>query len=319
MPTIQQATVDRHTEPEQRRQFVKIPTDIVRDKTLSRTARLLYAEIRTFAWESIDSECYASQATLADHLGCSVKTVQRAAKELTERGLISCRHTQGTNRYQPERRSQGDAGVVPGATLVSHEAEKKAEEEKQSGGGGGGTPRAAEIATTTLTASTTPSEPEEIRDGVYVGDDGQELEDLADSLLLAYDLAVYEAGGGERSPAAFKAVAAKVRRGAGDVEAALGLARDGVDELEFGAVVLFGLTKSDDFTVRHFASGFRVAAKSFASVRGQWAAAPRVRCSNHSADCEWEFIPDAAQRRTLRKLGATAALECPACQRAQRE
>ena len=131
MPTIQQATVDRHTEPEQRRQFVKIPTDIVRDKTLSRTARLLYAEIRTFAWESIDSECYASQATLADHLGCSVKTVQRAAKELTERGLISCRHTQGTNRYQPERRSQGDAGVVPGATLVSHEAEKKAEEEKQ--------------------------------------------------------------------------------------------------------------------------------------------------------------------------------------------
>ena len=138
-------------------------------------------------------------------------------------------------------------------------------------------------------------------------------------MLLAYDLAVYEAGGGERSPATFKAVAAKVRRGAGDVEAALGLARDGVDELEFGAVVLFGLTQVRRLHGQALRERLSCDGEVVRVGPRQWAAAPRVRCSNHSADREWEFIPDAAQRRTLRKLGATAALGCPACQRAQRE
>jgi DNA-binding transcriptional MocR family regulator len=100
--TIQHALVGSHTdEPEQRRRFVKLPTDILRDPSLSDAARLFYAEVVSYAWEALDRECYASHATLARDLGWSVQKVRRAARECRERGLIECRQTGRTNHYRP--------------------------------------------------------------------------------------------------------------------------------------------------------------------------------------------------------------------------
>jgi hypothetical protein len=319
--TIHHEPVTRTEAPARPGRFVKLPLEILRDPTLSDPAKLFVAEVASYAWEALDSECYASHATLARDLGWSVQKVRRAARECRERGLIECRRTGRTNHYRPlsgERVIKNDRSEMPPViTQTDHQWYPKKRKEDEAEKSGGDVPRAAEMGTTTSTAcSTATTVPEELP-ADDVGDVSEEdLLDRADSLILAYDLAVYDAAGGERSVAAFKAVAAKVKRGAGDLEAALGLAREGVDEVEFGGTVLYGLTKSDDFTARRLASGFRVAAKAFPSVRGQWASAPRVRCSWHSAGCEGEFIPDAAQRRLLRKLGA-ADLECPACQRAR--
>jgi hypothetical protein len=83
--------------------YAKLPTTLVRDPTIPDRAKLLLAEISTYAWESLGSACYASQATLAADLGWSVRKVQHAANDLLERGLITRQRTGRTNHYQPVR------------------------------------------------------------------------------------------------------------------------------------------------------------------------------------------------------------------------
>ncbi len=101
--------------------FAKLPTEVVRDDTLSDRAKLLLAEINTYAWESSGNGCWAAQATLASDLGWSVRKVQRAAKELLLAGRITVQrsnpHGGGrTNTYHPCRiSSDTDGGSDPTA------------------------------------------------------------------------------------------------------------------------------------------------------------------------------------------------------------
>jgi hypothetical protein len=85
--------------------FAKMPASIVRDRDLSDRALRLYAEMRMYAWESTGSNCFASQATLAENLGWGVRKVQEAASELKDAGLIEV--------LPPPRRHLGVKPVEP--------------------------------------------------------------------------------------------------------------------------------------------------------------------------------------------------------------
>ena len=77
----------------------RMPELLIRDSKLPDRAKVLYAEMRLYAWESIGSECFASQPRLAKDLGWSVDKVQRAAKELADAGLVKVTRTGRLNSY----------------------------------------------------------------------------------------------------------------------------------------------------------------------------------------------------------------------------
>jgi hypothetical protein len=82
-------------------------------------------------------------------------------------------------------------------------------------------------------------------------------------------------------------------------------------------VVSYGLHCDDEFTRRVMSPGLRAAAKAYPAVYAKWATSPRVQCAAwpQSDRCEVEFIPDASQRRAIKKFGSCAELACRACQR----
>jgi hypothetical protein len=60
--------------------YSPLPHDLMRDTRLSRDARLLYAILQSHWWQS--GECYASHATLAAEMGCSLSGIRRYLDEL---------------------------------------------------------------------------------------------------------------------------------------------------------------------------------------------------------------------------------------------
>jgi len=78
--------------------FVKLPIKVLKNRQLSPWARLLYSLIADY---QTDRGAYPGRERMADDLGTSVPTVDRALAELSAAGLIK-RHRQGrghTNRY----------------------------------------------------------------------------------------------------------------------------------------------------------------------------------------------------------------------------
>jgi biotin operon repressor len=67
--------------------FAAVPHEIVRDGTLSDKAFRLWVVLQSYAdWD--DQSAYPSVRTLAQNCGCSRASVERAQRELSERGLL---------------------------------------------------------------------------------------------------------------------------------------------------------------------------------------------------------------------------------------
>ena len=68
--------------------FAKVDADVVRDKELSLTARLIFTVLCTFA-DKDKRGCWPSNDKVAEAAGVSKSTVIRACKELEARGVIA--------------------------------------------------------------------------------------------------------------------------------------------------------------------------------------------------------------------------------------
>jgi hypothetical protein len=84
--------------------FVQVSTEIVRDTTLTPQARFVYVLIASFA-DVNDRDAMLYRKTLADLLGKSVDTVDRAVQELVDAGYLEVQYQygkggkQGANTY----------------------------------------------------------------------------------------------------------------------------------------------------------------------------------------------------------------------------
>ena len=155
MTTIQRPTDTSTTT--RREPFVKMPTEIVRDPTLSDAAFRLLAEIRSYAWESLDGVCYREQEHMADDLGWGIRKVRDAARELLDHGLITRQRTGRQNHYRlvrsaedrrSDRRNPASLiGEIPPVVLRRHQ-----EEETSRSRTGGDDEATGETTTTTTTA-----------------------------------------------------------------------------------------------------------------------------------------------------------------------
>lgn len=76
--------------------YAQVAVDIVRDPRLSPGARLLYVILATFANLS-DRSAFPTRATLADHVGRSLDTVDRGLRELVEANLVRITHRTSPN------------------------------------------------------------------------------------------------------------------------------------------------------------------------------------------------------------------------------
>lgn len=67
--------------------YSALPHSIMRDTSLSRDARLLYAILQGHWWQGAES--YASHAVMAEEMGCSLSGIRRYLDELIEAKLIA--------------------------------------------------------------------------------------------------------------------------------------------------------------------------------------------------------------------------------------
>lgn len=77
-----------------------LPANVRYHRDLSQTAKLLYAEVSALA--QANGYCWATDAYLAETLGCSVATVTRSLRKLRDLGFIRCERTtnaKGTERH----------------------------------------------------------------------------------------------------------------------------------------------------------------------------------------------------------------------------
>ncbi len=90
--------------------FTQSPNVVLRDGTLSTTAKVLYVLLLSYAWQ--DKECFPGQERIAQDMGCKRITVTRALAELKQRHLITCdrRGLGKVNIYYIERL---EGGYIP--------------------------------------------------------------------------------------------------------------------------------------------------------------------------------------------------------------
>lgn len=75
--------------------FTQIPNVILRDASLSASARLTYAMLQSFAWQA--DECWVGQEKLGELVGVKERAIQNYLKELSAAGLVEIRR-QGLNK-----------------------------------------------------------------------------------------------------------------------------------------------------------------------------------------------------------------------------
>lgn len=90
----------RHLRVLEAPKFSALPHEILRDTSLSRDARLLYAVLQAYWWQS--GECHASHVTLAADLGCSTRMLRTYLTELMQGGLVT-EHATGFRRQKSYR------------------------------------------------------------------------------------------------------------------------------------------------------------------------------------------------------------------------
>jgi hypothetical protein len=80
--------------------YSALPHEIMRDTSLSRDARLLFAVLQGHWWQ--DGDCFASHATLATEMGCSTRMLRTYLNELIEAGKVT-EHEAGQRRQKVYR------------------------------------------------------------------------------------------------------------------------------------------------------------------------------------------------------------------------
>ncbi len=80
--------------------FTQVPNCVLRSRTLSSGAKVLYGVLLSYAWQ--DGACHPDQATMAADLGCTDRQVRRGLKELEEEHLVQVhrRGLQQPNLYE---------------------------------------------------------------------------------------------------------------------------------------------------------------------------------------------------------------------------
>ena len=77
---------------------IAVPTNLLSDRNISATAKLLYGVIDSFQRKS--GVCYASNDRLSEEIaGCSARTISRAIAELKEAGYIDVDDAKGRSIY----------------------------------------------------------------------------------------------------------------------------------------------------------------------------------------------------------------------------
>lgn len=77
---------------------IAVPTNLLSDRNISATAKLLYGVIDSFQRKS--GVCYASNDRLSEEIaGCSARTISRAIAELKEAGYIDVDDEKGRSIY----------------------------------------------------------------------------------------------------------------------------------------------------------------------------------------------------------------------------
>lgn len=279
--------------------FAKLPTELIRDRTLPDSAKVLYAEICTYAWESIGSDCTASQATLATDLGWSRRKLQRATDDLLERDLITLERTGRTNRCRPVAVKNDASDASPMTHQMRHQRrikQTKEEDEKSSSSSAAAETTAPDRATERPTTTTKTSffvdmgdedqKPETADDQTTATADNQitAVEDdrfakPGENLLDDYDQVIENETG--RCPV----------RQPGDWDAAIRLeARikeliaDGVhgDHCLTPSIILGWGMEDRAYTRPRLLNGFRAAARCYEALARRYAAASRVTCDHCS-------------------------------------
>lgn len=87
-------------EPSLKKDFVQIPTRVLRNPKVSLQAKGLYATLISYAW--YNAECFPGQNRLAKDLGVTVKTIRNYLNELKKQGLLGWeqRGLNRTNMYK---------------------------------------------------------------------------------------------------------------------------------------------------------------------------------------------------------------------------
>ncbi len=114
--------------------FSALPHEIIRDASLSRDARLLYAVLQMHWWQGTES--YASHAEMAAEMGCSLSGIRRYLDELIGAGLIA-EGLAGSRRAKiyirlPIRQNDGIEEVVNTQEMTDCEPSNTSKPEGQS-------------------------------------------------------------------------------------------------------------------------------------------------------------------------------------------
>lgn len=82
----EQTLILRGFDPVSAHGFTQVPNVILRDKSLSVGAKIVYACLLSYAWQK--ESCFPGQETLADDCGISKRSVVSALKELETVGYL---------------------------------------------------------------------------------------------------------------------------------------------------------------------------------------------------------------------------------------
>lgn len=111
---------------------IAIPVDLVKDSTISASAKLLYGVIDSFQRKS--GVCYASNERLADELGgCTSRTASKCISELRDAGYICIDNDKSRKIYLRPYASDGQGG---GRNLPPPEKKTSTQVEENFQGGG---------------------------------------------------------------------------------------------------------------------------------------------------------------------------------------
>lgn len=100
--------------PMERKSFLIVAKEIVADKSLSATEKLLYAQLLDHR-NRRTGQCNPKHATLARELGICERTVERSIQQLRDQGWITMRRGQNGCRYEiPTRQNVGSHPTNPG-------------------------------------------------------------------------------------------------------------------------------------------------------------------------------------------------------------
>jgi DNA-binding transcriptional ArsR family regulator len=87
--------------------FTQVPNILLKSKSLSANAKVVYAQLLAYAWTN--SYCFPGQERMGEDIGASQPTIHRALKELQDSGWL-----------EVERRGQGKTNIYTLKYVVAH-------------------------------------------------------------------------------------------------------------------------------------------------------------------------------------------------------